>query len=553
MKIFSVLLLIPLIFFAHVSTVSATSGSDIAKELMDNYNNKAVDCGSTTTPAFLCSGVLMRGTTADTTYHSWDPSPNSQSSGGMSFSYLRADSKFNQLAIGTSNGFILYPKDSEPGTYYDYQVLCSYPIDGDTWNRSDNRCGPSSYYPSDSGPCQGQNITTADEWYSHFLLKPDDLDFQCGFDVSHGSTYGNTASAFISTLEAMTFVKYDSNIYHYNELVIATWPSGIPDQLPIEAFFYIASQDKNTPITGGLLGAQYDQNDFYTQTGKIIPIIQVILPVTENFEAVFNYIPADQVVTNNNVADVLTVNYNNEARNCGSDSIPAYLCSGVMLHGSLPSLTHPWAGINPESFSILRRDAKFSKLANNMSNGFIFYPYLLNPMGKDSPSILCAFPVSGETQTRGDNGCGASSAFPNNSAPCQSQGITTASQWYVHYNNITGSSKQKSEHQCGFNMGDEYSSESATAFIETLNAMGMLPYGEYNEIRVASWSTSLNENLPLQAFFYLEGGLQTAQKDQENYFSDYNIVIPIVKITLPASVNDDAKFVYNQNDQVVTK
>jgi len=554
LKTLLTLLFLPLICFAHVSEPSVTSGYDVANELTANYNNKSEDCGSGTTPAFLCSGVLIRATSTDTTYHSWDPSPNSQSSGGMSFSYLRADSKYNQLVFGYSNGFILYPKESEPGSYYDIEVLCSFPMDAYTTTRSDNRCGPSSHYPNDSGPCQGQSITTAEEWYDHFLLKPDDGSFQCGFDVSHGSPYGSTANAFMSTLQAMSLIAAnDSNIDHYNEIIIATWPSGIPDQLPIEAFFYLASSNKNSPIAGGLTAAQYDQNDYYTQTGKVVPIIQIILPQSQNADAVFNYIPGDQVVTENSVSDILTMNYNNEANNCGSDSTPAFLCSGVMLDGTDPSVVRPWISSSAESFSFIRKDAKFSKLAYNRKNGFIFYPYVSAPTGKDHPDILCFFPVAGETETRSDNGCGASSAYPDDSGPCQAQGITTATEWYHQYCGIAGSSTQEHEHQCGFNVSDAYGSGSATAFTEALTAMGMLSYGEQNEMRVASWESSNNANIPLQAFFYLDGGLQAAQQNQQTYYDDNNIIVPIVKITLPASKNDDAIFVYSQNDQVVTK
>ncbi|WP_336221106.1 hypothetical protein [Citrobacter amalonaticus] len=274
-----------------------STGAKIAQALTANYNEKLSDCGSTTAPAFLCSGVLLRGTTADTSYHSWDPSPSNISSGGTSFSYLRADAKFDRLAIGTTNGLIFYPVYDQPAGTYNVQILCSFPIDGDTWQRSASRCGPNNIYPTDSDVCQKQSITTADAWMVHFNKNPDDYDFQCGFDVSDNSQYGNTSAAFTATLQAMNLLKSDPNIYHYNEVVVATWPTGIPAQLPIQAFFYIKLNEANTPITGGLPSAQHDQQDYFDQTGRYVPIIQLVLPASDNTDAQFNFIASDQVIS----------------------------------------------------------------------------------------------------------------------------------------------------------------------------------------------------------------------------------------------------------------
>jgi len=75
-------------------------GAEVAAELTAQYNDKRADCGAVNRPAFLCSGILFRGTVPSDAYHSWNPSPISQTRGGVSFSYLRADAKFDRLAYG---------------------------------------------------------------------------------------------------------------------------------------------------------------------------------------------------------------------------------------------------------------------------------------------------------------------------------------------------------------------------------------------------------------------------------------------------------------------
>ncbi|URM28124.1 hypothetical protein LLY42_00215 [Pseudomonas frederiksbergensis] len=71
-----------------------------------------------------------------------------------------------------------------------------------------------------------------------------------------------------------------------NELMLATWPQDIPTALPIQAFYYVGN---------GLKSAQYDQQDFYEQTGLMRPIIRISLPASPAHRAVFLFDPRDQV------------------------------------------------------------------------------------------------------------------------------------------------------------------------------------------------------------------------------------------------------------------
>lgn len=260
----------------------------VITDLTNQYKNVVSECGSENSPDFLCSGVLIRATVASADYHSWDPSPASITSGGVSFSYLRKDAKFNSLAYGYTNGFIIYPGNDAPSGKIALSVLCSFPIDADTDNRSDAGCGE---YQSNtaSRACQIQGIFTAQAWAQHYSDNGSSHSLQCGFGLD--SRYTNIADAFSQTLQSMSLISTES-FSQQNELRIATWESGIPTQLPLQAFFYLNGS------AAGLQGAQHDQSDYYTQTaGMVLPIVRVTLPQSSAQDVTFTYSASDQVVS----------------------------------------------------------------------------------------------------------------------------------------------------------------------------------------------------------------------------------------------------------------
>ncbi|MGF6396749.1 hypothetical protein ABH905_000415 [Pseudomonas frederiksbergensis] len=116
-----------------VGTLGAASGPVTAQYLTERYRNKANMCGNNpSAPAFLCSGVLLRATQHSTQFHFWNPNPAAT---GVSFSYLRADAKFNKLVFGYNNGFIFYPIFFSPVDKMDPEILCFFPVDGATNSR----------------------------------------------------------------------------------------------------------------------------------------------------------------------------------------------------------------------------------------------------------------------------------------------------------------------------------------------------------------------------------------------------------------------------------
>ncbi|MDC9582883.1 N-acyl homoserine lactonase [Xenorhabdus sp. PR6a] len=268
------------IAFANVNSINTQSGYDLANELTQRYNDTRNDCGDEDRPAFLCSGIMLRGTVPSDNYYSWNPSPRSQASGGVSFSYLRTDSKLLTLDAGYTNGFIFSPYLSASANNKEHpEALCYFPLNADSANRNEKGCGSNPYY-SQSAPCQQQGITTAQQWINNGSSELG----QCGFDVSI-KPGANHANAFIQGVQARLQLALTVN----NELILATWPQNIPHELPIEAFFYLQE---------GLAGAQHDQRDFLNATGKIIPIVRIELPSDYSQDATFTYNPEDQIIRN---------------------------------------------------------------------------------------------------------------------------------------------------------------------------------------------------------------------------------------------------------------
>ena len=281
------------------------NGENTARHLTDRYNNTALNCGTSSEAAFQCSGVMLRGTSgASTAYHSWNPSPASIKSGGISFSYLRADSKYKELAFDYNNGFIFYPKDYVPDGKINVPVLCSFPIDAATSNRPDKQgCDFHTSFPTNSQECQSQGITTASQWLSHYrLVTTARRAHQCGFNVRAG--LANQADAFNASLQSMALIAAES-IGTQNELRLATWEQDIGNSLPIEAFFYTKD---------GLKDAQFEQKDFYEVTGIIVPIIFMTLPTSAYLDATFVYREADQIEipANNKIKPSILETYNAE-------------------------------------------------------------------------------------------------------------------------------------------------------------------------------------------------------------------------------------------------
>lgn len=52
------------------------AAGDVAHRLQDRYDDHRKDCGNKQSPAYLCSGLLIRSTKYSDSYFSWRPNPN---------------------------------------------------------------------------------------------------------------------------------------------------------------------------------------------------------------------------------------------------------------------------------------------------------------------------------------------------------------------------------------------------------------------------------------------------------------------------------------------
>ncbi|HGL4262192.1 hypothetical protein KDW07_25300 [Burkholderia dolosa] len=254
-------------------------------QLRDWYYKNPKDCGGPYRPAFLCSGVMLRATVESPAFQPWNPSPASQTSGGVSFSWIRTDDNFSHLAYGYKNGFIIYPGFSALEDKDAIMVLCAYSMDGGTDNRPGNGCGASTNYPTESRPCITQGITDAQKWIEHFTSLKVKYSDQCGWDVTKG--HAGIADHFYQSILArqkMLSPWWETQ----NELRLATWKQNNGEKLPIHSFFYITGDDQ------ALANAKNDQKRFYQEYGIVIPVISISLPISKDKKASFSYKRSDQ-------------------------------------------------------------------------------------------------------------------------------------------------------------------------------------------------------------------------------------------------------------------
>lgn len=250
---------------------------------MARYNDTRQNCGSNSKPAFLCSGVIFRVTTFSTAYDSWDPSDRSITLKGVSFSYIRKDSKFSNTAWSGKNGLILYPIFGAPADKIDPEILCIYPIDA--WSDSrDNRCGTYPGQPT-SRPCELQNITTATQWINLFVAQGKDNRKLCAFNVRDDRNQLSGPAFYAGLIAKSSGNPGDIRFVEHNEFVLAPWAKGQAKVLPIQALFYTTA--------AGLVDAKKDRANFLGQTGITLPLIKITLPASQALDAKFEYIAGD--------------------------------------------------------------------------------------------------------------------------------------------------------------------------------------------------------------------------------------------------------------------
>ncbi|MEX0162578.1 halovibrin HvnC [Pseudomonas brassicacearum] len=277
-----------------------------------------------------------------------------------------------------------------------------------------------------------------------------------------------------------------------------------------------------------------------------------------------------QILDGPGVSSFLTLLYERKFPNCNnSDSQPAFLCAGVTLRVTVKDPANVYKVWDPSptsiksggvSFSHLREDANFGRLAWGHGNGYILYPIFGAPADKIDLDYLCSYPMDAWTWHRSETQvCGPHKDYPVQSQLCQSAGVTSAQQW-VNVWNIPGGNPNL--RQCGFDIRDERNHLAGPAFYQSLQAkklIGDTGFNEHNEVILKTWAAGRPNTLPLMAFFFIAGGtnegLADARYNQRDFYNSTNpkIVVPIIRLTPATSANGKATFTYNAADQAVTR
>jgi hypothetical protein len=159
---------------------------------------------------------------------------------------------------------------------YPLKLRCAFPFDGGTDFRSEG-CNEHSYDIVRSKPCDEQGINTGEQWAALFYTLA---------HKSAGCSFNSSQAQFEQSIVARSFLNASDQTLH-NEVVIASWPQDIGAQLPLEAFFYIA--------TAGMSNAAFFQQDYFRQTGRFLPVVHLNPAADPGHE--FTYDPADQKIS----------------------------------------------------------------------------------------------------------------------------------------------------------------------------------------------------------------------------------------------------------------
>lgn len=279
--------------------------------------------------------------------------------------------------------------------------------------------------------------------------------------------------------------------------------------------------------------------------------------------------PAEDAI-GQEAAAVLSKRYDDTREGC--PNAPGIVCNGVLLRSTVPGPNFRFWGVSPNaakknglSFSYLRKDINFDRTIRNDDNGFFVDPPIGNRPDKKDIAINCAFPKDGWTDFRNQEGCGVSSNRGAVSASCETQNILTGTQWIEKFK-LEGYDNQK---QCSFNLREGQGSGALGAFKAFVEASKLLtpqPLDQQNEVMLGIASpANLNDpvywdyndpgTLPIRAVYFIPNpqgagqGLLDAQYDQGDYCKYTDMFLPIIRLTLPKTAQEQATFSYNPADQ----
>lgn len=263
-------------------------GQETVNAMNARLFDQRLNCGASSMPAFLCTGVIVRATDNP---RFWVPQEKNIKSGAISVSYLRNDAKFKILVFRRNNGFTLYPVLHNPPNNRTYEVLCAYPNDGGTDNRTDRGCGDHVQNPEVQTYCDLMGIMTGEEWNRRFRSNKVLYSEICAFDVSDRRD-AHAGPAFMASINARN-LGGETLFSVQNELRIATWGNNPPFDPPVESTFYITPPASDT---SGLENARANQIEWWWTARRYLPLVKLNLPQTLAANPSFAFDPVDQAI-----------------------------------------------------------------------------------------------------------------------------------------------------------------------------------------------------------------------------------------------------------------
>lgn len=213
------------------------------------------------------------------------------------------------------------------------------------------------------------------------------------------------------------------------------------------------------------------------------------------------------------------------AKEIASQDVALYKCSGLLVR-STPPVEHAWepypeGRTSDSSFSYLRSDIRMTRWAGPYPNGFILDPV-------STLKVDCFFPVDGDSDKRGDKGCGAYEGGSNLNLQCPDNIVMTAdfaNPMRCRYD-LRGA-----DSAIQFNLG-------VTSAVKSSRVSDVL-----NELKVETWKKGYDPRMKIRAFFYVNAeGKPTAQHDRDVYQKVSGIRVPVVEMTFPGTKGGSVTF-----------
>jgi hypothetical protein len=273
------------------------------------------------------------------------------------------------------------------------------------------------------------------------------------------------------------------------------------------------------------------------------------------------------------VAKNLNNRFNSKGEECSG--LPAYACSGILIHTNDPAAGGPTGIVVSEhgkergtvSFSFLRKDLRIELPYYYPIWGFSNFSGIImsdNVYNINLP-LVCMYALDADSDSRGGTGCGRPSVNEKASKAsdysyCKEDGILTAEQLVeTFYQN-----KDTYDDACSWSANDTASFNEWVRIPSLIQNLDLSYVYSNTEVLLKEWSELPQNEVPLEAYYYAVNykgsndltNRSSAQRLQDEYNKAYGKFIPVIKIDMDTFLNGDVNtrlepFIYDPNDQVV--